>query len=92
MIFAEYRQLADTERGRCAGCREDLPTPATCPSGHVPKSVIFPLALTGIITDRKPPAVSLLGLCPACYADLLERSRGVDPSDLRKERARSQST
>lgn len=78
----EYRIPSPGEAARCASCLERLPAGPT-------KSVVLPLALVGLIPKRKAPAINALGLCPPCYADLLERSTNVDPDELRKERARN---
>lgn len=78
----EYRSPLTGERVRCVSCLQDVPPAPT-------RSVIFPIALTGLIPACKAPAVNRIGLCPPCYADLLERSANVDPAELRKERARN---
>jgi len=78
----EYRVPAAGERIRCVSCLEDVPPAPT-------RSVVFPVALSGLIPARKAPAVNRVGLCPPCYATLLERSANMDPAELRKERARN---
>jgi hypothetical protein len=82
----DYRRLGVTEagvveEGRCLGCWGDLPSKVNCRE-YIPKSLLFKAMPTTIVG-------SIFGLCPNCYAELLQRSDLIVSTELRKEPSRA---